>query len=246
MKLLSMILRYKLKYRYIFLLSLVVTILLVAMESKCPVCQRDETYWTAKVDDLYKAINRRDNQLAQVILHCNKHRKEQMEYTDYLSTDYTPLLKAAIDGNNEAIKMLITAGVNIAYTNKFGLNIFNYVNYKDRKKTMSVIIDSLQTFEQIQSFCFGEFGQRLYQKGINKYIFCKFLAMAGRKFYLSTWFSVLNRENLIGKDNQKKMQEFCELQKTKMDILVKHSPALSKLPSDMRNIIRSLVFPVST
>jgi hypothetical protein len=226
----------------------------MAMQGKCPACQREllPLYRAAhervysKDADLYKAVIRKDNQLVKVILTCDKHRKEQMHYIDLSLDDGTPLIKAAIVGNYEAVNLLVTAGVNILFTNRSGHNIFNYGRYKDRKKTMATIIDSLQLFEQIQSFCSGEFGQRLYQKEINQKILGRFFAVAGCRFYLSTWFTVLLNEKLIDKDNQKKVQEFGELKKNKMDILVKHSPTLSKLPLDLRNIIKSLLFPHSS
>lgn len=245
---------FKLRVKYQLSIKLIVILLfsefsLVAME-KCPDCRKG-THQRLFVDknDLFNAVTNKNIDAVKDILSCDEHKKDQMKFVDHSTyPECNSLLKAVIDNNYQAIEELVKAGDDLTFTNRTGLTIFNYQGHKNRQRTMTTIIGSLQTMQQINRFLWGlaDFSRHKYEHKARE-ILCAFLKMAGSKYFKfqkPAWFSAIYGQNIVGPEVQIKLKEFRDIQKKKIHILLNHANGVNRnLPVDVTSLIANIVFP---
>lgn len=215
----------------------------MAMESDCPACIRRHSNLYVNCSVLYYAVAEKDNAQIDAILNCKIHKVPLLNYVHYRESHQpTPLLKAVMTDNYEVIAKLVRAGANIAYTTPTGVNALNYSGAKNRSKILSTIVNSISSLDQIQSFCRGMFNKKMYDNMLNGQVLCSFLNSMSQEPSLPMCVSILDNKRVIGKVGQKKVQEFCAIQRKKLEILLKHAEKTARLPGDMVRIIASLVF----
>lgn len=208
---------------------------------RCPECVQNRP---GVYSDLYKAVAKKNNDVIDAILECHKHKEKMLKYVSSEPSRFTSLLKAVVDDNYQVVEKLVKAGAQISYTAPRGINALNYDPGKDHKKMVSVIFESLSTLEQIQTFCKLGLELKLHTGVLNGALLCKLLNQDGKKYVLSRCLYIINNEELIGSKGKKKVEEFIQIQKKKIEILLKHADMTKiRLPGDVTRVIASLVFP---
>jgi len=221
----------------------------IAMEKPlCPVCVRRPVLsnWDRNIcDDLYNAVRHKNNAAIRAILSCEAHKSSQMAHIALEENpECTPFLRAVVDNNLRAIESLVKAGADPGFTNRDGMNLFTYARHRNRDQTIAVVMDSLSTFYQVDSLCRVMFHERLDAEGkFNGKILCQFLNVTGKIMPIKfSYFNVL-KQKFVFLDAQRKLEEFYELQRKKIQILLSHAQGTAgKLPPDMTRYITQLVF----
>lgn len=231
MMLLKMRLKYPFNYYFFLFLTLYLRICCMEHQIVSPCCKKDSTPFAG---NLYNAVATRNNSTIDSILRCEQHREEQLKYVNWeLGTPCNAVLRAFMDDDDEMLAKLIQAGAHLIFSPTSKLNIFSKKPIQQKK--IIRIMNSLSNLDQIEAFCYGIYGKRLwsYEYGLDKKIEYQFFKTACDKdvCFLPVIIDSMSEYSSI-------VKKFKEIQKNKLTILLKHS----RFPPDIRKMVVSMVF----